>query len=155
MRRKDREVTDFDSIVKIIDECEIIRIGLSDGEFPYIVPMNFGYTVDGNRIKFYVHGAPEGRKIDLIRKSGKCSFEMDCCQNIRLIPERKQATMDYRSVMGTADVNILEDDEKKKGLDILMNRYTETRDFEYDSKVIPHTAVFRLDVIEISAKKNG
>ena len=47
MRRKDREVTDFETIVQIIDECQIIRIGLADGEFPYIVPLNFAYTVTG------------------------------------------------------------------------------------------------------------
>ena len=37
MRRKDREVTDFDEIVKIIDECEVLRLGLVDGDYPYIM----------------------------------------------------------------------------------------------------------------------
>ncbi len=41
MRRKDREVTDFAEIVRIIDQCAIVRIGLADGDFPYIVPVNF------------------------------------------------------------------------------------------------------------------
>ena len=47
MRRKDREVKEFDKIIKIIDKCEIIRLGLADGDYPYIVPVNFSYTVDG------------------------------------------------------------------------------------------------------------
>lgn len=46
MRRKDREVTDFDTIVGIIDECDILRLGLADGDYPYIVPVNFAYTVE-------------------------------------------------------------------------------------------------------------
>ena len=41
MRRKDREVTDFDSIVRIIDKCDVLRLGLADGDYPYIVPVNF------------------------------------------------------------------------------------------------------------------
>lgn len=45
MRRKDREITDFNEIRKIIDACEILRLGLADGDFPYIVPVNFAYTV--------------------------------------------------------------------------------------------------------------
>ena len=77
MRRKDREVTDFDTIVKIIDECEIIRIGLADGDFPYIVPLNFAYIVKDRQIDFYVHGAMAGRKYGLMQKNQKCSFEMD------------------------------------------------------------------------------
>ena len=62
MRRKDREVTDFKTILAIIDECDIIRIGLADGDFPYIVPLNFAYAVHGNQIDFFVHGDMAGRK---------------------------------------------------------------------------------------------
>ena len=67
MRRKDRAVTDFQKIVQIIDECEILRLGLADGEYPYIVPVNFGYTVEGEQICFYIHGAQAGRKYELLR----------------------------------------------------------------------------------------
>lgn len=62
MRRKDRAITDFDAIVKIMEECDIIRLGLLDGEFPYIVPVNFAYRTEGEQIEFYVHGAMAGRK---------------------------------------------------------------------------------------------
>ena len=40
MRRKDREITDFDEIMKIIDKCDTCRLALFDDEFPYIVPLN-------------------------------------------------------------------------------------------------------------------
>ena len=45
MRRKDREVTGFSEIMKIVEQCEIVHLGLSDGDYPYIVPMNFAYEV--------------------------------------------------------------------------------------------------------------
>ena len=57
MRRKDREITDFNIMLAIVEECDIIRIGLADGEFPYIVPVNFAYTVENQQLKFYIHGA--------------------------------------------------------------------------------------------------
>lgn len=31
MRRKDREVKDISEIIGIIDQCDIVRIGLADG----------------------------------------------------------------------------------------------------------------------------
>lgn len=31
MRRKDREVKDINEIIGIIDQCDIVRIGLADG----------------------------------------------------------------------------------------------------------------------------
>ena len=68
MRRKDREVTDFDKIVKIIDQCDILRLGIADGDYPYIVPVNFAYTVEGEQICFYIHGATAGRKYELLKK---------------------------------------------------------------------------------------
>ena len=42
MRRKDREITDFDEIMNIINKCDTCRLALFDKEFPYIVPLNFG-----------------------------------------------------------------------------------------------------------------
>lgn len=69
MRRKDREITDINEIIKIIDECEIIRLGLADGDFPYIVPLNFAYDVKDNQIAFYIHGAMAGRKYELLMKN--------------------------------------------------------------------------------------
>ena len=93
MRRKDREITDFDRIIEIIDRCEILRIGLADGEFPYIVPLNFGYTVSGKQFDFYVHGALAGRKYELMNRNKKCSFEMDIPIRIDCDAEKKKATM--------------------------------------------------------------
>ena len=77
MRRKDREITDFNEIQKIIDACEILRLGLADGDFPYIVPVNFAYTVTDGQICFYIHGAVAGRKYELLCRNPVCSFEMD------------------------------------------------------------------------------
>ncbi len=38
MRRKDREVKDFDIIRQIIDECTVIRIGLCDEDmYPWML----------------------------------------------------------------------------------------------------------------------
>ncbi|MEI3384762.1 MAG: hypothetical protein V8R62_03840 [Faecalibacillus intestinalis] len=34
MRRKDREITDFDEMMKIIAKCDTCRLALFDDEFP-------------------------------------------------------------------------------------------------------------------------
>lgn len=155
MRRKDREVTDFSEIVKIIDECNIIRIGLADGDFPYIVPLNFGYTAENRQISFFIHGAMAGRKYEMLTKNSYCSFEMDIALKMDCMVDKKDVTMRYKSVMGKAKVTLLEGGEKQKAIDeVIMNRYEETRNFVYDKAMVPRTAVFKLDVIEISAKSN-
>lgn len=155
MRRKDREVTDFDTIVSIIDECQIIRLGLADGDYPYIVPVNFAYTVDGDEINFYIHGAMAGKKYEMLTQNPYCSFEMDIPLEMDCIVEKKDVTMRYKSVMGKCKVEFLEDDEKQSAIDnVIMARYEETKSFDYNRETVKRTAVAKLTVIEITAKVN-
>lgn len=155
MRRKDREITDFKTIVEIIDECDVMRLGISDGDYPYIVPVNFGYEVDGEQIYFYIHGAMAGKKYEMLQANPKCSFEMDTMQNIKLDHENHDVTTLYKSVMGTATVELLDGEAKKQAVDqFLMGRYDMTRNFEYGSDCMPRTALYKLTVTSITAKAN-
>ena len=155
MRRKDREVTDFQKILEIIDQCEILRLGLSDGDYPYIVPLNFSYTVEGEQIAFYIHGAMAGRKFEMLTKNPVCSFEMDVNHGLKCLPEKGDVTTRYASVMGKARAELLDGEERQRAIDeILMARYAITKDFPYHKSSVPHTAVFRLTVTELSAKSN-
>ena len=155
MRRKDREVTDLKQMLEIMDACQIVRIGLADGMYPYIVPLNFGYTVEGAQVTLYIHGAMAGRKYELLRKNRACSFEMDIPLELDCMDELKDVTMRYKSLMGTATVELLEGKEREDALDhVLMGRYEQTRHFDYDRSVIPRTAVFKLTVQEMVGKVN-
>ena len=71
MRRKDREVTSIDEIRQILDKAKILHLGLYDDEYPYIVPMHYGYVYQNDSIIFYLHGAKEGHKMDLINRNPK------------------------------------------------------------------------------------
>jgi uncharacterized protein len=154
MRRKDREVKDFAQICEIIKECDTIRLGLSDGEYPYIVPLSFGYEILEEQIYFYIHGAKVGRKMELMQKNKVCSFEMDCAHKLELIPSVQDVTMRYKCLMGKAQIKVLEDDEKQHAMDVIMNREDETRNFEYDHTKLKYTMMARLTVTEYSGKIN-
>lgn len=155
MRRKDREVTDFNEIIKIVEECDILRIGLADGEYPYIVPVNFAYTVSEDRLCFYIHGAMAGRKYELLQKNPCCSFEMDIPLEMDCITEVGDVTMRYKSVMGKCKVEFLEGEDRQSAIDdIIMARYEATRNFDYNRDVVNRTAVAKLTVTELSAKVN-
>lgn len=154
MRRKDRQVTDFEKIKEIIAECDVIRLGFQDGDFPYIVPLNFGYEIDGDQIYFYIHGALAGRKYDLIKEKGVCSFEMDKTLMLDLVPEAKDVTTRYKSLFGHAKIDILEGDDKWHGIKVIMDRDERTRDFEYNKDVVPRTLIAKLTVLEYTGKIN-
>ena len=95
MRRKDREIKDFNEIIEIIKKCDVCRIVLNDKDFPYIVPLNFGLEVQGEQVFLYFHAAKEGKKLDLIAKDNRATFEMDCDHQFILYKEKMSCTMGY------------------------------------------------------------
>lgn len=157
MRRRDREITDFETIIKMIDSCDIVRIGLFDKDepdFPYIIPVNFGYKVQDGKVFLYIHGARAGRKWELLRQTRFCSVQMDIDDGMELIPAAKDITERFRSVMAKARITLLSGDELVKAMEICVNRYQKCRDFEWNRAALSYVAVWELELSSISAKWN-
>ena len=70
MRRKDREVTDIDKIETIIASVRYMHLGMFDGEFPYIVPLHYGYQMEKGKLTFYVHCAKKDTSWSASKKTG-------------------------------------------------------------------------------------
>ena len=154
MRRKDREVTDLQTILGIIGNCPIVRLGLADGDFPYIVPVNFAYDMEGEQLYLYIHSAKAGRKYGLMTQNGKCSFEMDVFGGVIAMPEKKDSTTIYHSVMGEAEIEFLEGEAAFDCAKRLMARYDATRHAPFNEAAVPHTCFARLKVVSLAAKAN-
>ena len=54
MRRKDREITNINEIHNIIHKARILHLGMFDGEYPYIVPLHYGYSFNEDKLIFYM-----------------------------------------------------------------------------------------------------
>ena len=115
MRRKDREVLEEVKIDEFIRNCDCCRIGFYDKENDevYIVPLNFGYTNVDNKRVFYFHGAKQGRKIDLISKSKKVTFQMDANHELIVGKMACNYSERFQCVMGTGLISFIEDKEEK------------------------------------------
>ena len=157
MRRKDREVLDEVKIDKFIRNCDCCRIGFYDKENNevYIVPLNFGYSNVDNKRVFYFHGAKEGRKIELISKTKKVSFEMD--SNHELIVGKMACNYSerYQSVIGTGLILFVEDkDEKIAALNEIMFQSTGKKDWDFPEPMLNGVAVFKIEVTSLSCKEH-
>lgn len=154
MRRKDREITDFNEIIEIIKKCDVCRIALNDNDFPYIVPLNFGFDVQGEQVYFYFHSAMEGTKLDLIAKDNRATFEMDCEHNLILYKERMSCTMGYASVIGHGTIEILPEEDKYNALKILMKQY-HAEEFKFNTDIMDVTTVMKMTVIDMVGKRRN
>jgi len=167
MRRSDREITDKSEIIKIIDKCEVCRIGLSRDNIPYIVPMNFGYSYitddvgSNDRLILYFHCAKEGKKLDIIKSNPAACFEMEIASSI--IPGEKACkySLDFESVIGMGNIVIVGDgevEEKRKGLSVIMKKYAPEKTFEFSeayftNEMIDSVAILKLTVDEFTGKR--
>ena len=154
MRRKDREITDFHEIIEIIKKCDVCRIALNDEEFPYIVPLNFGLDVEGEQVYFYFHAAMEGKKLELIEKDNRATFEMDCDHKFILYEERMSCTMGYASVIGHGYIENVADEDKYEALKILMRQY-HAEDFKFNTDMMKVTKVLRMRVTDMVGKRSN
>lgn len=154
MRRSDKELKDKDTIQWILKEAQVCRIALCDDNKPYIVPMSFGFK--DNYI--YLHSASEGKKIDILNKNSNVCFEVDIQNELVKSEIACNWGMKYYSVIGSGKAYFVEDmDEKRKILDIIMQKYdkTDLKSFEYSEKSLNKTLVIKVELTEITGKKSG
>ena len=67
MRNKDKEISDRDEMIEVIQSQKIVTIALSKDNEPYLVTVNYAY--DKGEECFYFHCGYEGKKIDFIKSN--------------------------------------------------------------------------------------
>jgi len=155
MTRRERQVTDPAEINKILDTCQVLHLGLTDGDQPYVVPMNYGYEFVDEKLVVYLHGARRGYKLDLMRANPKVFFEMVCGVEPFEGDVACRYGTAYESLMGRGLATIVDDPaEKIHALEVLMKTQT-GKDFTgaFDEKLAAVVSIIRIDVSEYTAKR--
>ena len=153
MRRKDREITEFEQIIGVIEKGEICRIAMND-EYPYIVPLNYGYQLENGTVILYFHSACEARKIELLRENPKIGFEIDLAHELTYDAPKGSCSMLYESVMGHGTVEFLEGNEKLDGLKCILKHYGRGDDFTFVPTLLDRTLVFKIECVDLTGKKH-
>jgi len=152
LTKRELQVTDPQQIRHILDTGKVLHLGLAVDNEPYVVPMNYGYALEDEKLTVYLHSAVQGKKLDMIRANPNVFFEIDC----DLMPFEGrvpcQYGLVYSSVMGRGKATIVEDvEEKKRAMSILMKTQT-GKDFTFEDRLVTIVTVIRIDVSEYTAK---
>ena len=152
MRRRDREVTDRNEILHILKTAKVLHLGLVDEGMPYVVPMNYGFCMEEDKLVFYLHGAMDGRKLDVIRKNPACCAQLECEESMFEGKVACQYGYTYYSLMGFGSITVVEDvDEKIRAMSLLMKHLTE-KEFEFNDRLVSIVNVFRIECDTYTAK---
>ena len=151
--KRERALTDPQEILRILDTAKVLHMGLVDGDEPYVIPMNYGYTMEGEKLTLYLHSATASRKLDVIRANPKVFFSLEC----DVIPFDGvlpcQYGVTYASVAGKGTAHIVEDvEEKKAAMTVLMKTQT-GKDFDFNERLVSIVSVIRIDVSVYTAKR--
>ena len=152
MRRGEKEITDTAELEEILKGGTVCRIAMIDGQVPYLVPMNYGYT-DGS---IYMHCAREGRKVDILRAKNQVCFEIE--KDVELVYSDRACslTTHFKSIIGYGRITEIEDpSDKRRGLMILMNQYSDKPDWEFPDEALAKILVLRLDIESMTGKRSG
>ena len=152
MRRSEKEIADASVVMSVIEQSLVCRLGLSDGYRPYVVPLCFGYQ-DGC---LYFHCAPDGEKIEMLRKNSQVCFEFDI--NAQTIQNELACnwSMKYQSVIGFGKAVFVEDSEEKSmALDIIMRQYSDHRNYSIPKDSLKAITVVKVLIESMTGKQSG
>jgi len=151
MRRSEKEVKDPTWMEAVLRKALVCRIALCAGNEPYLVPMNFGYR-DGC---LYLHSAPEGRKIDLLRQNSRVCFEVETDCELSPSATACKWGVKYRSVIGFGRASFVEGPKAKtEALDILVEHYTPGK-FKFPRQAVAKIVVIKVEIESMTGKKSG
>ena len=158
MRRYKREVQDTRQIRRLLEECQVLRIGTMDQEGMFIVPVNYGYEYgeDGS-LRFYIHSAGEGRKVQAFRQQERVAVELDCADGLIRGDYTCQYSMAFRSLMGSGKICLLSGPEKLRGLKLLMRHTAPESRISFSDEMVEavHVYAIRMEEFRVKMREPG
>ena len=155
MRRKDREITDQETINHILKNCPMLVLGLNDSRYPYVVPLNYVADVSGSPMIIYFHCALTGYKLELIKKDGNCSFAMINDLGVGSSADGSSVTNYYESVIGQGEIEIISDTrEKQKAVTALLDKYSFGKPLNVEKEALEKTCFGKIIVSHLTGKAN-
>lgn len=121
---------------------------LGDDGYPYATPVNYIVLND----KVYLHSAPEGYKIDCLKRDSKCCFSV--IVSTHTVPSKITAAFESIILTGTAAF-VTDRAEKQTALETFVTQRCpgyEEIGFKMIEKLFDKTAVLRLDPVALTGK---
>ena len=153
IRRKEKEIKDTLSMIKILQDVKYITIAMCKDNKPYLVTLSHGY--DSERNVIYFHCAHEGRKIDILNKNN--SIWGKAIQDKGYISGK--CDQFYATTQFHGEVTFIEDVEEKKHALVIMIKQLEEKPEKVIKKQISNESlrrvkIGRIDIDFMTGKKS-
>jgi len=161
MRVPIQELTDKAVIRDFLAAQRYIYISIMDGEYPYIIPLNYGFTMDEvGALTLYFHASIGGRFYDavhnnLLQNNSRVAFAVAQMEGLIAPEDPCYWDIVYKSVVGDGSIEVLTaNDLKVKALSILMDCFRAKPGYEFGPKMVERTTVYKVTVRDYHMKKS-
>lgn len=152
MRKANQEIKERWILDEILSDGTICRVAMTDGDWPYIVPVNYGFR-DGS---LYIHSAPRGKKLDLLARNNRICFEVENTVEIIKGEQACDWSTRYRSVVGYGTVEVLTDNEsKQQGLEVIMAQHGAPELVSFKQKEMDRMVILRIAISSLTGKQSS
>ena len=164
MREHKKEIKSRGEIEEVLNRATTLHLGMTDGDEPYVVPVNFGFR-DGY---IYVHSSTEGKKIEILKRNSRVSFAVET--DVEVVPPKETNIacffgMRYRSVIGFGTAHLIEDTtEKIEGLKAIISHYSpqghvikdfaDIEDYELSDEIVKITTIIKIKIDSMTGKRD-
>lgn len=159
MRKAECAITDVEEVFAVVKRCQVLHLAMAEQGRPYVVPLNFGYDREGDRLILYMHSAAEGKKMDILRKNPEAAFVMEQESGMtKRVPDSPCSyAWQFDSIMGRGRIEFLTGEaEKTYALNRIVQHLDQTeKSYQYSEQSLAGTCVYRLAVEELSGKHRG
>ena len=151
MRKSDREITDPAQILAIVKGSQTVRLGLFARDYPYIVPLSFGYEERDGVLTVYFHCAKEGKKVDLIARDERVCLEWDALAGY--VETGRSVTADYESVIAFGRARRCTGEDRVKGIRLLLE-HTGFANYSAEAcAALPAVEVYKVVCEQVTGKR--
>jgi len=149
MRRVDRQLSE-EAAFALLEKGTVCHLAMVVQGEPYLVTMNYGFR--GRTM--YFHCAREGKKLELLADCRRVCFTVVPRHELVVAEKGCNYSMKYESAVGYGMVRFLEErEEKRRALGLIMAQYA-TGAFEFPDSSLARTALFAVDIEELTAKSS-
>lgn len=153
MNLRPRMLSKKEEMERIINEALVCYLGMTSGNSPYVLPMNFALEPDA----IFLHAAPEGLKLEVLRANP------DVCINFNtgneIFHRHKEVGcswgMKFKSVNAYGKAAFIENyDEKYRVMQLFMIKYAGEK-YEFSEPSIRNVVIIRIDIDRMTGKVYG
>jgi len=152
MRRKDKEISDRNSIDRIIAKAQVCRLALCKDDTPYIVPVSFGY----DQKALYFHTTIEkGLKDEYIEADNTVCFELE--HGVKVLENDKSPcgwSFSFQSVIGFGRIiECTANEEKQRALHCIMSQYS-AQQWDFSGIPLTRVRVWKIEIESVTGKQS-